>query len=205
MKKIPRLLVLPLLLCMLAIGSNCVMEEKIIEIVVTDETCQEYDVNSTTQDIDSSSEVLYGEVLDEALGDAGLARSEIRSASVVSASFEVLEFKHDHDWIISGAITVGRKGAGGPVPLIEYTNQSVKGALNKKVEAELETNGVNVLNQALSDFIAGANPVIVIAVDNGSVGPAPGPTAGDPIVFKWRACIVMQVVLEEEVSRPDLF
>jgi hypothetical protein len=109
-----------------------------------------------------------------------------------------------HDWEITGSVTVERQDVtDGPDTLLNYTDQSVEGALGVKIPASLNESGVNLINRALDDFIAGGNPVLVFKVLNGGVDPAPSPA--DHIVFQWEPCLVTHIVVKKDVEVPDPF
>jgi hypothetical protein len=204
MKKIMPRIALFLLLCLVMVGSNCILEEKVIEIVLTSETCVEFTENHDSQNFNTPMTLDYGAEIAEILADNDVSREDIVDATVVSASYEVTQFSHDHDWTVSGTITVERLDTGGSaVTIVDYTSQSIQGALGNRIYAELDPTGVDVLDTALDDFLDGSDPIIEFTVHNGSVDPPP--TEQDPIVFVWEACIVMHLIFAEEYEGPDPF
>lgn len=204
MKRYISLAALALLLCAVGVFNNCIMEEKVIEIVVTDKTCEEMEENHDAANFVTPAVIDYATEIDAILADNDYSREDMHSARVMSASYIVTDFSHTHDWTISGYIDVERiDKTDGPATLFNYTSQSVAGAMGGYVIAPLQESGVALLNRALDDYIAGGNPVIRIAVHNGSVVPTPGPA--DPIVFDWRACIMIYVTTLEEIDAPDPF
>jgi hypothetical protein len=195
---------LALLLCTVSVSNNCIMETKVIEIVITDSTCELLDEYHESANYVTPAILNYADEIDQILEDNGYSREEIHSARVVSGSYIVTEFSHSHDWVISGYIDVERTDiADGPATLINYTSQSVTAAMGDVVIAPLEDPGVALLDQALDDYLNGANPVLRIAVHNGNADPTPSPA--DPIEFTWRACIVIYVTTLEELEAPDPF
>ena len=66
-----------------------------------------------------------------------------------------------------------------------------------------DSGGVDVINQALADFLAGQSPVLTLRVSNGDVEPNPG--QGDPITFSWRVTLMLQVTAEQALDVPELF
>ena len=204
MKRFFSIAALALLLCAAAVSNSCIMEEKVIEIVIHDRTCEILEENHESANFVTPAVIDYAAEIDAILADNGYSREKIHSARVVSASYIVTEFSHTHDWVISGYIDVERIDVSeGPATLINYVSQSVTAAMGDFVVAPLEAPGVELMNNALDDYINGLNPVLRIAVHNGNV--VPTPDAADPIVFTWKACIVIYVTTLEELDVPDPF
>ena len=198
------------LVCLVAFWAGCVLEDKVVEVIYTDQTSAEFQENHQSETFTTPKVVDYADSLDSILADNGISKSDIVSAFVVSASYGVISFTQAHDWIISGAITVERQDiAAGPDTLIKYTSQSVAGALGKKIKAKLEEPGVNLINEALAQYIDDTHdPILVFKVENGSARSDPGdtpPTPADPIIFEWKAWLVLQVILSDTFETPDPF
>ncbi len=221
MRKISRITGLALLLCLVFGGSGCILEDVITDLVAKHTAFldfEEYHESAswtTPYTLDN-----YGKELRAALEDIGftmppdtLSPDKIKSASLVSARYGVIDIPgtQTHDWRIGGKITVARGATGTPETLIEYTNESVQGLLGTKKVAVLNSNGVDVINQALDELVDNINkgnpytqdPVLVFAVENGSVSAVPGagpPTPADPLEFDWRAWITMEIVVTTTIS-----
>jgi len=196
--------------------SSCIMEERVVQFVISNGTCEEFLQYSETVTFSSTAVIDYANEIEQALLDNGVKQEDVRknivSAVLVSASYEVTDTTcwttTCHDWNISGAITIARQDiTEGPDTLIDYTNQSVSGALGKVIPAHLNRAGVDLMNKALEDFrldLPGSNnPRLIVSVNNGSVSPAP--SASDPIIFKWRACVVVHIVMSKDIDVPDPF
>ena len=70
------------------------------------------------------------------------------------------------------------------------------------VPAKLHEDGVDVLNQALDQYIAGTHsPRLVFIIDNGDVDPEP--SSNDNIVFNWKSGLEIHVVVQQEFEVPD--
>lgn len=204
MKRYLSIAALALLLCAVSVSNNCIMEEKVIEIVLTDKTCKDLEEDHDSANFVTPAIIDYADEIDAILADKGYSREKIHSAKVISASYKVTDFSHTHDWEISGYIDAERMDiTDGPATLINYTSQSITGAMGDFVIAPLEEPGVDLLNRALADYLEGSDPVIRIAVHNGSV--VPTPSAADRIVFDWMACIHIYVTTLEELEAPDPF
>jgi hypothetical protein len=199
---------IPLLLLLVAFalsGSNCLLDEKVLEIVYFDKTCADFEENEASEVFTTSVTVDYAEDLDDILDDNGISKSDINSAHVVSATYMVTDFSHTHDWDISGVITVRRFDTGGAaVTLVTYTSQSVLGALNTSIPAVLNAAGVELINQALEEYITDtADPVLEFSVENGDV--SPNPSAQDMLVFDWTGCVGIHIVAGIPLEVPDPF
>jgi len=190
------------LLCALTTAGGCLLEEKVIELVLSGETCAEFEEDHATGDFSSESVLAYGDEIQDILEDNDIDRSDISRALVVGGSYEVTEFSHTHDWTVAGAVLVERIGVKvEPDTLLRYTSQTLTEALDNQIWAELHPDGVDVLNTALEDFLNGQQPVLKFTVDNGTTTPEPGPS--DRIVFDWQTCIKMQLIYAEEFEFPD--
>ncbi len=199
---------IPLLLLLVAFalsGSNCLLDEKVLEIVYFHKTCADFEENEDSEVFTTPVIVDYAEDLDDILDDNAISKSDINSAHVVSATCMVTDFSHAHDWDISGVITVRRVDtAGAAVTLVTYTSQSVLGALNTSTPAVLSAAGVELINEALAEYIADtADPVLEFSVENGNV--EPDPSAQDMLVFDWTGCVGIHIVAGISLEVPDPF
>lgn len=188
-------------LCVVLGGPGCILEEKVVEVVLTGETCAEFVEYHESEEFATPDTVDYAFRLNDILEENGLDRSDIAEARVMSATYQVTDFDHSHDWSVSGSISVERLGGGDPETIINYTNQSLLAAQPAPVAASLNADGVLIVNQALQDYLDGGYPVLVFEVVNGTVDP--DPSSSDPIVFDWEACIKIHILYQEEVEVPD--
>jgi hypothetical protein len=177
------------------------LDDKVLDLVVTGETSADFPVNETSSSWTKVAGLDVGQAIRDILNDNGYDDSDIKSAHMTSVHYGVSSFSQDHDWDISGSIQVTYNG--NEQPLMSYVSQSVQGALGKKIPATLHSQGVDLINQALADFVSGQNPVLTFTINN--LGTAPTPTALDPMIFDWRAWLAIQVILNEEVTVPDPF
>jgi hypothetical protein len=200
-----------LLLAALLVGglASCIMEEKVIELVLKGETSAEFAYNDTNELYEAVKEIELSEKIAELIDDAGLSRDEIKSAFVVGVEYEVTALTapsgHD-DWLISGRITIDSDHDdpnAGFVALVTYTEQSVAAAMGKRHSQTLQSEGVDMINGALESFLDGGSPTVSLAIENGDVEPSP--SAGDPIVFTWQIWLTIQVTGEETLDVPDPF
>jgi len=123
----------------------------------------------------------------------------------VSASYQVRDTILAHDWELSGEILIKRIDiAGSEEVFIALDTVSVIEAMPAPIGAELEPPGVDIIDQAFEDFIAGANPILVFTVVSETGDVDPEPTPGDPMVFTWDACVTVQVVTTIDIENiPD--
>jgi hypothetical protein len=189
---------------LIQVAGGCIMEDKVIELVINETTCADFGEDQTSVSFVTPATVDYAAEINEILEDNDISRENLVSARLVSATYGVTNFPTHADWVITGEITVERNDiADGPFTLWEYTSVSVQGALGKKIPAALNEDGVGVLNRALAAFIAGGSPVLTFKVVNSGV--TPPPSTGDHLVFDWSGCIVVDFVAKTDVEVPDPF
>jgi hypothetical protein len=197
-------MILALLLAgLLLVGTGCVLEDKVIELIVMGETCADYEEVHDSASWNNPLVLNYAEEIDRILRDNDLDRSDIKEAYVKGATYTVTDFSHDHDWNLTGAITVTWQDQQvGPHTIVTYTQQSLQAALGVEVNAVLDEAGVTTLNHVLEDYIEnGTFPTVIFEVVNDFV--VPEPTPQDMLVFDWTACIQLHIVVEEDVELPD--
>jgi hypothetical protein len=184
--------------------AGCIMDDKVIEIVLTGETYADFSENEDGADEAETAVVDMADEIRDILEDNDLTLDDIDDAFVTSVHYGVTSFGQSHDWTVSGSISVRRVDLGGGfAPIVNYSAQSVQAALGQKIAAPLQPGGVAVINTALDDFLAGANPVLEFQVLHGTIDPLPTPA--DPMIFDWRAWLAIQLVTTQEVEVPDPF
>jgi hypothetical protein len=182
------------------LGTGC-LEEKVLEIVLTAETSADFSQNETSSSWTEPAVVDMGAEIRDILEDNGYSTDDLTGAHMTSASYGVTSFSQDHDWQISGEITVTYGATTETV--IDYTSESVQGLLGDKKSAPLQPAAVDLINQALQDFLGGTDPVLTFTIVNGTTTPTP--SVEDPMIFDWRAWLAIQVIVEESVEVPDPF
>jgi hypothetical protein len=190
MKKI---LITAALLIPLALG-GCLLDDRTVEIVLSEATCEPFVEYHESENYTTPKTVEVGENVDDLLAQNDFTREDIISAYLISGSYEVTEFEHDHDWTIEGTVTVERTdiGGAGPVVLFEYENVSLESELGSKNYVTLLPDGIALVNDALADWIAGADPVLQLTVVSDE-GVTPSPSPSDALSFTWEACLYIQV------------
>jgi hypothetical protein len=187
--------------CMFLVAPSCIMEEKVLDVVVTGETSTPFSQNETEAQWSSPALIDVGQEIRQVLEDNGYDESDLKDAKMTSASYGVTAFSQAHDWAIAGTITVTYELD--TQVLVGYGLQSIQGAIGDKIAAPLQAPGVNLVNAALQDFLDGENPVLIFSINNESTTPAP--SDADPMVFDWRAWLAIQVIINETVEVPDPF
>lgn len=186
-------------------GAGC-LEEKVVEIVITDETSADFSKDDESETFETPDTLDVCGSLDQALEDAGLSRGDIIKIVILGASYGALSNSSPHDWTVSGTIDISLDG-GVDVTAITYTSQSIDAALGKKIKAPLTTASVDLVQAAADDWLTGGSPVLIATLMNGTAR-SPGntpPDADDPIQFRWRLWVKIQVIVEDSFEFPDPF
>jgi hypothetical protein len=192
-------LMIPLVLAL----SGC-LEDRTLQIVLSSNSCIDFDEYSESVNWTSTEIVHMGDDLDDIRADNDIGLDEVDSVFVSGITYNVIAFNlADPAWVVGGEITVERTdGAGaGPVVLFEYADLSIPDEyVSGPQVVEPQPAGVALINDALYDYLNGtASPVLELTVNNGSVTPAP--SAADPIDFTWKVCVIVQIIgtLDAEV------
>ena len=182
-------------------SSGCIMEEKVLDIVVTGEASTDFAQNETTAQWSAPALIDVAGEIRNILEENGYDESDLKDAKMTSASYGVTTFSQAHDWAITGTITV-TYGANTQT-LVAYTGQSIQGALGQKIATPLQAGGVNLVNAALQDFLDGGSPSLIFSINNSATTPTP--SLLDPMIFDWRSWFAIQVIINETVEVPDPF
>jgi len=195
MRKILLVPVLALLVFAMMSGAGCLLVDRVVELVLTGYVCVLFPEYHTEFNWTTPEEVDVADDLDAILEDLELTRADIDTAFVVSASYQVLSIVGTTDWVLSGSITVERTDAGyeeGPYELIEYTAQNLAAAMPAPIFPDLTPAGVELLNDALTDYrLWAADPTFIFRVENDSGSPDPMPEA---LEFDWEGCVTLHLV-----------
>lgn len=210
MRKILSVALLLAMVCAFFAGSGCLLEEKVIQIVLSHATCVEFAEREDNESFTTPATINYADKIDEILEDNDLERADVDSMVIATVTYEVTYFPppegaHD-DWELTGGITVERQDVmDGPAILVDLTTVSVLDALNNPTAADLNPAGVAVLNRAIADYRAGWNPVLTFIVDTTTGDVEPDPSPADSLIFDWKACVKMQVISELDFEAFELF
>jgi len=187
----------------LVLAGGCVYEDMKSQMVVTDQVC-------VTLDEYRESGTLGSAVVIEDFADQVYAMLEkynskvkdIKSIGVVSGTYRVSRpSQAGHDWVVYSEVTVRRQDdpsgpvTDGPATFVNLTEQSLRTAQGGPIYADLNSDGVAVIERALDDLLTGAEPRLILGMSGGTITPPPSPS--DPLSFSWRACVTFQVVIEK--------
>jgi len=196
--------------CALLAGTGCLLEEKVIEIVLSQATCVEFQEREDNESFTNPETLDYADRIDEILDDNDLVRADIDSMVVSSITYEVTYFPppqgaHD-DWELTGEVWIKRNDAVvDSAVIVDLTTQSILDALDTPTPADLNAAGVAILNDAINDYISGMNPVLVFRLDTTTGDVDPDPSPADSLIFDWKACIKLQLVSELELETFEIF
>ncbi len=199
--------VLLLLAFLIAGGSGCIFATKVMDIVLTDTTCVTFEIDDDDANYADDVELDYAEEISQVLDDNSISREDLHSAHLVSASHEVTSIVGVTDWEVGAEIRVSRlAGPGGavidgPEVIVDFDSVMVQDALGVVAYPDLEADGVELINQALEDFIAGADPILFFELVGDFVDPIP--TGLNPIVFDWDGCLTVQIITQQEFDMLD--
>ena len=183
-------------------GSDCILEEKVIELVVLGETCVDFDESHVTDNWTTPETHDIADELDDILADNGIDKNQIISAEVISVTYEVTELPEDApDWRLWGAITV--EYLGDLETFVNYSDERLSDLDGVAKYADLNEDGIDVIHNAIDSYLLDGSPVVTFRVENGDVDP--NPSVEVPIVFSWKACLKIYVIVEEDYEWPDIF
>jgi hypothetical protein len=190
-------------LMLVALAFTGCLEDKVLEIVLTGETSAVIHENETGLDEADEVVVDMATEIQNILDDNDYSVSDIDSAFVTSVHYGVNSPYTQHDWTLTGTISVSRDF--GPFEVIvNYQTEQTLPLVGQKKAATLEQDGVDVVNQALYDFIAnGDSPVLTFRIVSGTI--TPPPSGADPMIFDWTAWLAIQLITEQTVEVPDPF
>jgi hypothetical protein len=191
----------------LLLANGCVYDSLRSEVVVTEKVVVQYTEYRESPSIGSAVVAdTWRQRLLDALDEYGADIGDVQSITVVSGEYKTTKpSKADHDWTVTGKVTVRRQDdpmgpvTDGPADLVNMTTQSLFGAKGKPVPADLNSAGVEVINRALQDLLAGGNPRLIVEMVSDNVTPAPSPS--DPLEFQWQARVTFQAVVDVDVAK----
>jgi hypothetical protein len=189
--------------------TGCILDEE-TEVVLTEKFCVNFDERQEEPTL--RSEVVCDQFrvqIEAYLEDNEIDPEDIISVGIVSATYHVSRISGKkgpaHDWIISGFVSAKRQDDpdgpidDGPATFVDFTEQSLKDAQGKPTPANLNGDGVAVIDRALEALIIGGeDPRIVLTLENSDVVPTPTPE--DAMDFKWRACVTLQTVVRTSLD-----
>lgn len=179
-------------------GDTCLLDEKVLDIVIKEESCAIFHTLETTDNFSTPATVNYGEEIDKILMDNGYTRDDILSAKVQGGAKSVQEVAGTTAWVISGEVMITYKGASARI--IDYTSADILALVGVKDPQPLNAAGVALLNQALADFLNGENPVLTFDA-TGDI--TPDPSMSNPLDMIWKAWITINIKMQETLEVPE--
>jgi hypothetical protein len=191
-----RLLVIAALGVLLA-TAGCIMNQS--DLVVTDEICANITEHETTGSFSTFTVVDdFKAQLEKALAKAGKKSTDVKSIHMISATFAT-QMVSPQDATATADIQIARQdtpGGGyddGPADFVTFNNTLLSSLKGKPTDATMDADGVAVVDAALAALLNGADPRLVLIVNNESITPTPTPD--NPLDFKVRACVRFQAVV----------
>jgi hypothetical protein len=182
-------------------ASGCVYDRG--DMVINETICVNFD-----QEITSSSFSTFvvcdkfKEELVEELTEHGRELTDVKSIHMVSGTYKTMAVTH-HDWRFTGDVLIARQddpnGSGytdGPASFTSFENQSLKRLRGKPTDADLNEDGVELVDRALESLLDGEDPRLILIVENDSVSPEP--SESDPMEFKLKTCVKFQAILKNK-------
>jgi len=189
--------------CVLLLAGGCVYDDMSSQMVVTEQISIKLDEYRTSGTLGSAvvaedfAEDVY-RILDKY--DSNI--KDVKSINIVSGTYQVVTPSHAaHDWVVTSAVTVKRQDdpsgpvTDGPAVFVDLTEQSLRAAQGKAVPADLNSAGVDLVNQALQSLLTGQTPRLILTMQGGTITPVP--SIVDPLAFSWRATVTFQVVIDK--------
>lgn len=181
--------------CVIAVATSCIYDPQSGEVVLKESVCVTFDQYETSPNI--APRVIcdkFREALLDKLDSYGATLDDVKDIRVHKAYYKVTELE-GHDWTFAFRVWVERGDIDdGPRTLIRFKEQSLMGLKDVTTKAQLRGVGVQLLNRALDDLVAGGDPEVWIGLSQDMISPVP--SAGDPLVFSWVACVEFQAIVD---------
>jgi len=186
-----RLLVIAALGVLLA-TAGCITSQS--DLVVTDVISTNIVEHETTGSFSTFTVVDDFKVqLEKALEKAGKKSADVKSIHMIGATFQAIAVT-PKDARATADITISRQDVSdGPAAFVSFNNTLLKSLQGKPTDALLNAAGVAVVDRALQALLNGADPVLVLTVNNETITPTPTPAA--PLDFTVRVSVRFQAVV----------
>ena len=186
-----RLLVIAALGVLLA-TAGCIMNQS--DLVVTDEISVNVSDHETTGTFSTFTVVDdFKDQLEKALAKAGKKTTDVKSIHMIGATFKAIAVS-PQDTRATADITIGRQDVSdGPAAFVHFNNTLLKSLQGKPTDAQMDAAGVALVDRALAALLGGADPTLVLTVNNETVTPTP--SAGSPLDFTVRVAVRFQAVV----------
>jgi hypothetical protein len=194
-----RLLVIAVLGSLLA-SAGCIMSKT--DLVITDEVCVNLDEHATTGSFSTFAVCdQFKTQLEKKLQQYGKGPKDVKSIHMTSATFKTMSV-NPKDAKVTADIDIARQDVpaspydDGPASLVTFHNQYLRDLQGKPTDAQLNADGVALVDRALASLLNGQDPRLILIVNNETVTPTPTPS--NPLDFKVRTCVRFQVVISGE-------
>lgn len=201
MRRVLTPLVIVATVCWLTALSGCIYDELNSQWIVEENVCVNIEDIATSEDLSARVVCdLFRQRLMDRLFEEGLTLDDVESVSLVSGRYKLVTMK-GHDWTVDGMVRLSRQDdpgnppTEGPVPFVEFDDQSIHALKGTFTPAVMESEGVDLLNDALADILEGGDPRVVLDLDDIVITPAP--TEQDPMEFKFLACVRVQAIIND--------
>ncbi|MBN1461083.1 MAG: hypothetical protein JXA57_16270 [Armatimonadetes bacterium] len=182
-----------------------VLHEKVVDLVVRNSVCMDFDENHETASyVGDPVPLNVATQIDDALAslDDPLTRDDIRSAKLTAASFRVNSLPEDApDWVVGGRLMISYNQQESEIAA--YSSVRLADAFDPKY-IDLNETGVGLFNDALEDYLNHADPTVIFWVEGDTCVPDPE-DEGENLVFNWTGCLKMYVISELNTEVVDLF
>lgn len=193
-------LALVVVVCISAFSSGCIYDDDSNEIVVKEKICVQFNEYRESGNFESTAVCpQFRERLDGILEENGVTYDDLKSLHMVGADYKVVKLQ-GHDWTMQTTVKISRQDdpsgpvTDGPVVLLNETESRLKKLLGKPTNADLNEDGVDLVNRALEDLLDGDDPRLVLTLMNTEIEPVPSPE--DPLEVRFLVCVEFQAVLE---------
>jgi len=177
---------------MLLATAGCITSQS--DLVVTDVISANITEHETTGTFSTFTVVSdFKDQLEKALAKAGKKTTDVKSIHMISATFQTMAVS-PKDARATADITIARQDiSDGPAAFVSFNNTSLKSLTGKPTDATMNAAGVALVDRALADLLGGADPVLVLNVNNETVTPTP--TVAAPLDFKVKVNVTFQAVI----------
>ena len=186
-----RLLVIAALGMLLA-TAGCITSQS--DLVITDVISANIDEHETTGSFSTFTVVSdFKDQLEKALAKSGKKSTDVKSIHMIGATFASMAVS-PKDATATADITISRQDVSdGPAAFVSFNNTALKSLQGKPTDAQMNAAGVALVDRALAALLAGADPTLVLTVNNETITPTP--TVDAPLDFKVRVNVTFQAVV----------
>ena len=177
---------------MLLATAGCITSQS--DLVVTDVISANITEHQTTGTFSTFTVVSdFKDQLEKALEKAGKKTTDVKSIHMIGATFQTLSVS-PKDATATADITIARQDiSDGPAAFVSFNNTSLKSLTGKATDATMNAAGVALVDRALADLLNGADPTLVLTVNNETITPTP--TVDAPLDFKVKVNVRFQAVI----------